>query len=464
MSWQSKLTGALILAGFLSALASDGRVGNQTPATSAAPARPALFHADPGHLWNRVHRHFTVRTTLSGQEYGFDALDPLLWPNTQYLLTGASHKKALQLCDEFLRVRGDRLVADPVKRALLQRDLWAVFDWLADSEASFYVNDFKDPHPAARAALRAKVGLVLWRLALPEAKVRALPDNYRQAIASGRYATEYDSSQRERPFLPADLLDAQGPWVRLTPYQGPTAPSHVITFSGRSVFHVFLRLPGGRKAALEHLEKLWRYPRPWVENPHRPGTFCCMSMLNPEIPQFPTGTQVALVRRLVLFDANGKLIDTPVTESVQIRVYREVPSGVPFVMGAQDFFEFNLSRELLFSNEAGGLRPVAVDGTEFRIFGSHGEDTFRQVAEGGKGADGLTCINCHAQTGIHSLRTVEALFPPNPLTRDPLEDEPGYGVPHLQASADLAWKAGRYDWGLLNALRPLPSTPPGNTR
>ncbi len=457
MSWRSKLVGVAILAGLVTALASDGPADKQSQPDGATRATSGLFHPDPEHLWNRLHRHFTVRTTPSGQEYGFDALDPLLWPNTQYLVTGKSHEKALQLCDEFLRVRGEQLIADPRKRALLQRDLWGVFDWLADPDAQFYVTD---THLAARAALRAKLGPILWRLALPQEKVRALADNYRQAIASRRYPAEYDQSLRESPFLPPDLLDTQGPWVRLTPYQGPTAPSHVSAFSGRSVFHVFLRLSGGRKATLEYLERLWRFPRPWVESPHAPGTFCCLSRLNPEVPQFPPGTQVALVRRMVLFDANGKLIDTPVTESVQIRVYREVPVGglTAASMQAQAFFEFKLSRELLLTGEAGGLRAVTSEDKEFPIFGTHGFDPFEPISGELRG-DALPCMACHAEHGIHSLRTVEALFPPNPLTRDPLEGEPGYGVPHLEASADLNWKATRYDWGLLNALRPLPNNP-----
>jgi len=34
------------------------------------------------------------------------------------------------------------------------------------------------------------------------------------------------------------------------------------------------------------------------------------------------------------------------------------------------------------------------------------------------------------------------------------------GVPHLEASPALDWKENRYDWGVLNTLRPQPSNPP----
>lgn len=453
MSWRPKLTGVVILVGFFSALAPDGSVEKQPPAERTARARPALFHEDPEHLWNRLHRHFTVRTTPSGQEHGFDALDPLLWPETEYLLTGESHRKALRLLDEFLRVGGEQLISDPLKRALLQRDLWAVFDWSAAR---------KDNYPAARVAFRTKLAQVLWRLALQHEQVSALPDNYRQAVASGRYAAQYDSSQRERPFLPPDLFDPQGPWVALSSFLDPAAPTHLRVFSGRSVFLVFLRLPGGRKATLVYLAKLWHFPRPWptetkLDTPLGRGF---PLPLNPDVPQFPPGTQVALVRRLVLFDADGKLMDTAVTESAQIRVYREVPARVPFAFGAQDFFEFELSRALLLAREAGGLRPVTLDEAEFRIFGAHGWDVFEKHTESPHGAAALTCVNCHAEPGIHSLRTVRRLFPPQPLISDYVEGDPQFGPLDWEASATINWKENRYDWGLLNALRPLPNNPP----
>ena len=163
-------------------------------------------------------------------------------------------------------------------------------------------------------------------------------------------------------------------------------------------------------------------------------------MLSPDIPQFPPGTQVALVRRMVLFDADGKLLTTPMTESVQIRVFRDVPTGglTAASMRAQVFFEFNLSRALLLAGEAGGLRRVSIaEEVKFSIFG------------GGH----LTCVNCHAGPGIHSFNTVEDLFPPGPLISDSPETYSHLGPPFY-------WKEDRYDWGLLNALRPLPDNPP----
>lgn len=81
---------------------------------------------------------------------------------------------------------------------------------------------------------------------------------------------------------------------------------------------------------------------------------------NPALPQFPVGTQLALVRQMMLIDAEGKLVLSPLTESVQLRVYRRIPETKTFPIPAnearpwQDVFEFQLSRPQLFQSEHGG--------------------------------------------------------------------------------------------------------------
>src|SRR5437899_8390129 len=51
-------------------------------------------------------RELHVRKEPNGKEHGFDALDPLLWSRTSYLLDGKSWAQALGLADEFLRKIG----------------------------------------------------------------------------------------------------------------------------------------------------------------------------------------------------------------------------------------------------------------------------------------------------------------------------------------------------------------------
>src|SRR6266478_1872095 len=76
------------------------------PLRSAQPqdttsSRTTLYHADPGHLWNRLHAAMFVRVGPDGRAYGQDRLEPLLWPQSKHLLEERSHKRAVALLEEF---------------------------------------------------------------------------------------------------------------------------------------------------------------------------------------------------------------------------------------------------------------------------------------------------------------------------------------------------------------------------
>ena len=74
------------------------------------------------------------------------------------------------------------------------------------------------------------------------------------------------------------------------------------------------------------------------------------------------------MRQMMLFDKQGNLVLSPITESVQIRVYREITAAGKHDLSAgrdgmdrnsgQDFFEIRISRPLLFSGKQGGLRAT----------------------------------------------------------------------------------------------------------
>src|SRR4029079_3128799 len=130
-------------------------------------------------------------------------------------------------------------------------------------------------------------------------------------------------------------------------------PLHDQGFGCRSVFLVLLHFPEGRKAALEYLAKLRNFQNPWKDmNERQPE-------LNPELPQFPAGTDVALVRRAILIDDQGKLVATRLVESIQLRHFRKVPGPTDTraerTEQNQDVYEFQLSRKKLFAGDAGGL-------------------------------------------------------------------------------------------------------------
>lgn len=431
------------------------RVGVAVPAREThGPVGWNVYDPDPAHVWNRLHRSLYLRVARDGREYGRDELDPLLWQSTEHLLGGASNREAVERLDEFLDARAERLVGDPLKRAMLQRDLWAVFDWTARRSHR--------PTPELRA-LRSKLARVIRRLALSPAEAGALADNYAAAVASGKFAADFDPARPEAPFLPPDLLRAGGAWVQLGVAGGfeATAPSHVFGTDGRSVFRVLISLPGGREATLAYLKSVSEFRKPWVRNPRAGGD----PRPNPKLPQFPPDTRLALVRQMLVMDERGEPTPTAVTESLQIRVHRATPAEIPegFSLDRDDaraalaVFEFRLGRERLFAGEAGGLRAVARDETEFPLFQSHGLDLFE--SEGGAfGSLGQhlrpvlgSCTQCHFRPGIHSvLSRVPDII--RLRSRDVRRDLTPAPDPAREADLARTWKMKQESWRLLREL------------
>ncbi len=429
---------------------------------AASPSHPevstTIYDPNPSHLWNRLYAAVFIREDRHGTQFGVDSLDPLLWTETEHLLAAPSHERALRVLDEFLQTHAENLIQDPIKRAMLQRDLWAVFDW---SVQQFPARD-RSPYTREKEELQARLAEVLRRLALTPEELKSLPDNYSQATASGAFAKEYDPANRQRPFLPPDLFDPRGPWVCIQPSpesDSGVAKTHMWNVSGRSGFFVFVKLPEGRKATMDYFQSLWNFPEPWVPGPTSAAD---QTRENPNLPSFPAGTEVALVRRMTLFDNRGNLTASSLTESVQIRVYHSITTTQErFLNGnmaeviknsGQDFFEFKLSRPQLFAAKNGGLRAVAPDENELSTFQTQGDDPL-EGAPGRPAFEGKTlpelqrCGWCHSGGGVRSLNSRSSLLKPTGFSRSlatsTMDDLLGY-------SAAIAWKTNHYDWGLLN--------------
>jgi hypothetical protein len=365
-------------------------------ATQHRSPASAIFDSDPNHIWNRTYSCLVIRRGTDGREYGAEALDPLLWYKTHHLLSGDSHRRAIACLDEFLRNHAERTVGDPLKRAILQRDLWAVFDWAAAG----------DDLPQQRHQLETRLAEAIRRLALTKEEVRALPDTYVAAVATRQFALDYDSRNPKRPFLPPELFQPGGPWVSLSAYSDE--PTAIVHFSGRSRFLVFMRLPGGRDATRAYIHELSSSPQPPLL-PDDSGA----ELLNLELPQFPVGTEVALVRQMIVIDTEGKLLPTALTESVQLRVYHAISPGTKYMnyingrsSHDQDFFEFRLSRPALFAGRTGGLVAVQPKETEYATFNTHGTDVFESMRSLDQAEVILErCRSCHSDSGIHSVQS-----------------------------------------------------------
>lgn len=315
---------------------------------------------------------------------------------TQHLLSGDSHRRALACLDDFLRSHAESAEQDPLKRAIFQRDLWALFDWAAAGQTL----------PHQRQELEGRLADAIRRLAITPEQVGTMPDTYAEAVAAQQFARAYDPQNSRQPFLPPELFRADGPWVCISAYSyEPTAIAH---FSGRSRFLVFMRLPGGRDATLAYIHKLRSSAEPPLLKSGSQG-----ARLNLALPQFPVGTVVALVRQMIVIDNQGKLTPTALTESVQLRVYHAVTPGTEFMnyingpsSHDQDFVECRMRRQELFARQSGGLVAVHPGETEFATFSTHGADAFESTTPlGQQGVILERCRGCHSDSGIHSVQS-----------------------------------------------------------
>jgi hypothetical protein len=444
------------------------------PVDSAPPGR-TLFHPDPQHLWNRLHEALLARIGPDGRTYGLDRVEPLLWPGTKHLLEDRSRDRALALLEDFLKNKGEKLIDDPLKRAILQRDLWLVFSWLEGSHDSFADPPLStEAWQASQKRLRRPLAAVIGRLALSPEQIKQLPDTYAAAVASGAFPRRFDPAQPDRPHLPPDLFATDGPWVCLGRPDGPVAPEHLREENGNpfthSVFLVFLRLPAGRAATLDYLKRLRAFDQPFLVKADDAARGTDKYIPNPKLPQLPVGTEVALVRRALLIASTLTPMPTALTESVQLRVYREVPELTRKNLDAalaggtadsrraqawQSFHEFRLSRALLFAGRAGGLSPVSADERDFKTgFGAHPWGELEtQPFTGPRLPVKETCFACHSLPGVYSFNSFYHYRIAN--WRDGDSRRPAALTEASAAEvaeASVRWKQGRPSWTALRGL------------
>jgi hypothetical protein len=386
-----------------------------------AAGQSVPFDPDPQHLWNRLER-FLYEPAAPDRPIPLGVTEP------PALVEGESHRQALALLDEFLK-GGDRAIKDPLKRAILQHDLWGVFGVTTGAAREVFIETpqgrllhtgrFQDPgdteteHRAPRRELQKRLVQALRRLALSAEEIDALPDNLADAVRSGAFPKEYDAKHWQRPILPADLLAGDGPWVAVansTQPEAMPAPMHLAEKRGRAIFSAFLSIPAGRKAAEAYANKLG----------------------DGKLEQLPEGARTALVERMLLIDKEGRLRAAPLTQSLQLRVY---PHG-----GVNDgfAFAFELDRADLFAGRSGGLHVVREER------GDNQSDVEQRLPPT---VLLRTCSSCHRRieaTGVYSIAT---LFAGD-------RDHPGLATTTVkdQSRHTIDWVRKTYSWGLLQGL------------
>ncbi len=381
-----------------------------------------LFDATPGHPWNRLYDALQNPPATDLSHIPFDARE--VFP------ADAKYAEIITALDAFTQAHAEKMINAPLKRAILLSRVWATFDQAADPTAA------RQPE---RDQVARRCAEIIRRLALTDAEIDALPDNFTAAVKQPG-SGDGDHTTADAPLLPADLLDARGPWVLMAgEWPDPAAVQHVRVVQGRSQFYVFIRLPGDRAATLGYLRALASFPQPYEWNEQYSSQPYNLSPLKPNhaLPDFPKGTAVALLRQMILPDDRGELRLTPITESLQLRVYVTDPKEVKCCDDiGQKVFAFRLDAAELLQGKTGLVRakfdelPVTLAFEKPSLLVAH-----------------MSCQGCHGEAGVRSFLTyTHRLGPP----RHTPWFEPG--LPQTQDRHTLEWKQRQYSWGLLRGM------------
>ncbi len=385
-----------------------------------------------------IYEAFFKRKSLAGQIYDLEELEPPFQTSSKFPTRGDSYQRAVTALDRFLSTSVGGVGEDPVRRAVLQRDLWAVFCTLAGSvepRRSVFndqvfvtgledVGDTDQSYRTERRVLQKKLIKVMRQIALTAAEVQSLPDNVSDAIRSSAFPRQFNPDMPTRGFLPSDLFEANSGWVAyrdVSRGDGLVAPSHTRFTNGRSFFQIFLKLPGGQQATLGFLKNFGGRSQEGVK--------------------FPAGTSALLLQRMVVIGSDGLPKITPITEKIKIRHF---PDGE----NAQAF-SWILHRKELFANRRGGLHEVKEE--EKSLFSFETNETKVDYLEMTGRPDVPntldTCVKCHNDIAGSGYHTIRSLFGPR------------YATPDIQPTTAkesgenaLKWLKKTYSWGLLQGM------------
>jgi len=473
-----------------------------------------LYDFNPEHLWNRLFAAFYIRPSElpSRSEYPNDStkldgwdrklrsgelpLGPVIkrieggdafafpaWQKTRYYSEPATFERTERLLDEFIDTHGERLIDDPLKRAFLQRDLWAVFDHLVaqniarfndpdltarrSSVPDYQVNTFQkhsdhelgpeelqaDPERIQRReTLCRKLAVIIKRLALPKSAIEALPDNYAAATHSGRFVTQHDFDPKH-DYLPPGLLTQPNEWVEID-----TSSAHLNrdaeegqmmllawSIRGRSYYRVFWRFPGGRRAVEDYLDYLQREGVDWEKT-----AMYGLVAYKPDVRQIPVGTEAAIVQFMIVLDDRLEPVPTHVVELAHVLVYKNVdgsPDPLTNTGRGLNATQYVVRRRMLLDGlKQGGLDRPADDAPTYRTLVNGSRDW---GAFGRQQSVVQTCLHCHMfdkwKVGVYSLNSTSCHAP---------NQQPGIVIPMgsgptrtcSRAQRTARWKTRQEDY------------------
>lgn len=385
---------------------------------SAEPLR--IYDDDPEHLWNRLFAAFYIRPSALPDDAGGppvprieggDTIDFLAWAGTTYWDEPDVSDRLHGVVDEFLESDGVNLIEDPLRRVILLRDLWAVFDWFTDQNirriGSIEIR-------GRRSELCGKLARIISSLALTGAELAELPDNYDAALASGEFATGRRLDPRHN-YLPAGLLTQPDEWVEIDFYEPDLHEDlfkrritlHTRSYRARSYFRIFYRFPDGRARLTDYLANLETTGIDWKQ-----AAQDGFINLTPEAAQIPIGTEFALVQFMMTLDEQLYPTPTGIIESVRLRNYLSTDGsevGDTNTNLGMNIMEYTLKRRLLFAGVAGGLAREPDEGPIYRVIfqgdrdPDWGHDRRKVLFQ--------QCVDCHMspnanRTGVQSVPSI----------------------------------------------------------
>jgi len=381
----------------------------------------AIYDADPQSLANRLFAAFYIRssdipTKRGGNPVhrieGGDVIDFLAWPGSDYWSTPETAERLSSLLDEYLADPSRARPSDPLRRAILQRDLWAPFDFLVSRNIA---REGDKTTRERRDRVCRKLAAVIRTLTLSESEIQALPNTYELAVKSERFASDHRFDPTV-DYLPPGLLTSPDEWQEIDFFQPNDIHEdiqerfitlHSRNYKGRSYFRVFYRFPGGRSAIEEYLKYVDDDGIEWRRSAQRG-----FIQLRDGLRQIPVGTEVALVQLLITLDDQLRPTPTPIVESVRLRVFRNVDGSAepPTNTGVgMNVSEYTLKRRLLFDGlKQGGLEREPDDRPLYRVIfmGDNAPDW-------GDVGRTLTlaqdCRRCHTGAGQIGVQTIFSL-------------------------------------------------------
>lgn len=374
-----------------------------------------LYDANPEHLWNRVFGAFYIRPrsvpTKDGQPpvtcyEGGDVIEFLAWGKTEYWSSAEVADRVTPLMDEFLDQHGERLFSDPLKRAVFQHDLWAVYDHLVDQN----IKRTGDPATRKRRnTLCDKLAQCIRRLALSGDEIASLRDTYTAAVKSGEFAASHDFDAN-RDYLPPHLLDDPQTWVEIDFHQPQVHEDisdrfvtlHAESLQGRSYYRIFYRFPKGRAEVIEYLKELETKGIDWKQAANN-GFVATRK----NAPAIPVGTEVVLLQLMMTIDDQLRPVPTKIVESLQFRVFCNLdgsPTPSTNTGVGVNILDYRMKRHRLFDSlKAGGLEREPEWMPQFRV----AIDGIRADAPdwgfAGKTVLFQQCVDCHMSRRLDRL-------------------------------------------------------------